>query len=843
MDKLFSTVVSGFIGVGAMLALGACSADESVGRRIGNTVIEATAEAAGNGDTDSRAAVDPIEYTSGQIGINWLPQDMVGVYGDKGTANAPFSNLNTIETSSTSFSGSLADGEKPRYAYFPYSTMAGSDYRAVMGNLPSTQYYSAATREVKCDWKVGTPVDGSVGRFRFQNIFVFLKLEVSAAGTAIDGERLKSVKLSIDGKQLSGDFTCDLSNGLCLFSPTTSTRSADDSSAAVEWTDTPALGRETVTGYVNCAPVDGLAGKSISVEVTTDRHIATFEVPLKVDRLDANYYYTVPLTLSRFADGWTLVDNPDSPVEENAAWVPGLQSRLACANTVFAIPGRPFMHKIRVPQSQSQTAHAVVPVKDGVIRAYNLPEGLRWNADRCLVEGTAPAAPGEYVYSVEFEIGGQTYSEGIRLSVSNNLHQPTPHMGWQSWNVLETKVDEASIMGVADALADNGWADAGYNWLGIDDCWQSTDGSRDENGVPVVNMTKFPNGLAYVASYIHSRNLKAGIYSDAGTHTCANGSQGGGTLLGAYGYESQMALAFTEWGFDKLKEDWFWEKQGNPSGVDPNSSAAAHELYGRMGAGIQAAGNRILLSMCEWGTHEPWRWAAEVGGSSWRMSYDHRDGWMGQNGTTGFNKPAPNNPTVNLNGIGLKNTIDLMRNLWSYTGINRFNDADMLVVGIRGGGTSSNDLLYSPKGSMGDAEYETEFAMWCMYGSPLLLTLDVRRSDINSHDVALLKNEELIAINQDPMGQGAEWVKTEGEMDYYMKDLADGDVALAVVNLGDKDGTYVMDIAAFEALDADAAYRVRDLIARTDAGTLSASAPLTGNLNGHATFIVRLTKN
>ena len=77
--------------------------------------------------------------------------------------------------------------------------------------------------------------------------------------------------------------------------------------------------------------------------------------------------------------------------EENAEWVPGLESRLACANTVFGIPGQPFMHKIRVPQDTSQTAHDVVPVKTGVRRVYNLPEGLSWNPRRCLVEGTAPS--------------------------------------------------------------------------------------------------------------------------------------------------------------------------------------------------------------------------------------------------------------------------------------------------------------------------------------------------------------------------------------------------------------------------------------------------------------------
>lgn len=263
-----------------------------------------------------------------------------------------------------------------------------------------------------------------------------------------------------------------------------------------------------------------------------------------------------------------------------------------------------------------------------------------------------------------------------------------------------------------------------------------------------------------------------------------------------------------------------------------------------MGSGIKDAGNKILLSMCEWGTHDPWKWAAEAGGSSWRMSYDHRDGWMGQNGTTGtiIKKPKPNDPTVNTGGIGLKNVIDLMRNLWPYVGINRFNDADMLVVGIRGGGTSSNDLLYSDKGSMGDAEYETEFAMWCMWSSPLLLTLDVRNSGINSHDLALVKNAELIAINQDPLGQGAEYIKSVNGIDYYQKDLANGDVAIAAVNLSDNSADCTISLSDYEALDKAASYSARDLIGLKDAGTLSASEPLTATIAKHGTYIVRLTR-
>lgn len=833
MKNKILTVVSGVTGVCALMALNSCTVEDEVFSRRGNTVIEASVDRPPLGDVSSRAAIDSTEYTSGQIGVNWLPEDKVGVYGDKGTANSLFSNQNRIESSVTAFAGQLADGEKASYAYYPYSTMAGNDPTAVKGNLPAIQYYSTATREVKCDWKVGTPLLGSSTRFKFEHIFAFLKFEINAGGTSLLNEQLQSVSLQIDGKQLCGDFTCNLANGLCAFES-----SADADGIVLEWTDTPALGSQTVCGYVSCAAVDGLVGCDAEITVTTDRHIATFSVPVKAGRLDANRYYTVPLKLANFKDSWILQDNSGGSEEENAAWLPGLQSRLACANTVFALPGKPFMHKIRVPENFSVSGHAVVPTKNGVVRAYNLPDGLVWNADRCLVEGMAPEA-GSYVYSVEFEIGETTYKEGIRLTVSDHLVSPTPMMGWQSWNVLEGNISYTAICAQADALVNQGFKDVGYTYVGIDDCWQqSSDNTsgRNTDGTPIHDSTKFPTGMSAIADYVHSKGLKAGIYSDCGTITCEG-------KMGSYGYESTDAGAYIGWGFDMLKEDWFWAGHGDNNGaLNPSDNQTAYELYSRMG---RAMNERMMLYMCEWGIHEPWRWAAEAGSQCWRMSYDARDTWMGAKSGGSIWSQTANTNSQNGDGwgIGVKNTIDLMRNLWPYVGINRYNDADMLCVGIRGNGKSSNDLVYTRNQDISDTRYQTNFAMWCMYSSPLLLTLDLTRSDINEHDLALLKNEELIAIDQDALGQGAEWIKTVGGMDYYMKDLANGDVAIAVVNLNDNDANYVLELNDYDALDPNTSYRVRNLINRTDAGTFSVSAPISGSLTKHGTFIVRLSKN
>ena len=111
-----------------------------------------------------------------------------------------------------------------------------------------------------------------------------------------------------------------------------------------------------------------------------------------------------------------------------------------------------------------------------------------------------------------------------------------------------------------------------------------------------------------------------------------------------------------------------------------------------------------------------------------------------------------------------------------------------------------------------------------------------------AHDLALVKNEELIAINQDALGHGAEYIKSADGIDYYQKDLADGDVAIAAVNLSDNSATYTISMADYDALDLSESYSARDLIGQKDAGTLSASSSLTGSLAAHGTFVVRLKK-
>src|SRR5437762_3261181 len=122
----------------------------------------------------------------------------------------------------------------------------------------------------------------------------------------------------------------------------------------------------------------------------------------------------------------------------------------------------------------------------------------------------------------------------------------TPPMGWNSWNKFGCNVSEEMIRQMADAMVSSGMKDAGYQYVVIDDCWQV---ERDASGNIVADAKRFPAGIKALADYVHSRGLKFGIYSDAGSKTCAK-------RPGSLGHEHQDALQYAGWGVDYLKYDW-----------------------------------------------------------------------------------------------------------------------------------------------------------------------------------------------------------------------------------------------------------------------------------------------
>jgi alpha-galactosidase len=308
----------------------------------------------------------------------------------------------------------------------------------------------------------------------------------------------------------------------------------------------------------------------------------------------------------------------------------------------------------------------------------------------------------------------------------------TPPMGWNSWNKYACKgINEKVVRETADAMASNGMKDAGYQYVVIDDCWQT---ARDEAGNIVADPERFPSGIKALADYIHSKGMKFGIYTDAGTMTCAK-------RPGSVGHEYQDAKQYANWGVDYLKEDWC-------STLPGQSSESSYTL---MRNALEAAGRPILFSICEWGATKPWLWAGSVG-NMWRATPDIQDCWD-------CKKP--------WGGNGVTQILDQMDGIESYAGPGHWNDPDMLEVG---------------NGGMTKEEYRAHFSMWAMFSAPLLAGNDI--SNMTADTKEILLNKEVIAIDQDALGQQGRRVKKMGDLEIWSKQLHDGGRAVALLNRG-----------------------------------------------------------
>jgi alpha-galactosidase len=306
----------------------------------------------------------------------------------------------------------------------------------------------------------------------------------------------------------------------------------------------------------------------------------------------------------------------------------------------------------------------------------------------------------------------------------------TPPMGWNSWNKFACKgLNEQVVRATADAIATNGMKDAGYQYVNIDDCWQT---GRDADGNIIVDAEKFPSGLKALADYIHSKGLKFGVYTDVGTKTCAG-------RPGSIGHEYQDARQYAAWGVDYLKEDWCNTLPGQN----------AESSYTLMRDALAATGRPIVFSLCEWGSNKPWLWAGPVG-NLWRATGDIQDCW---------------DCKKQWGGNGVAQIIDLMAGLESYSGPGHWNDPDMLEVG---------------NGGMTTEEYRAHFSMWALFAAPLLVGTDIANMSADTRSILL--NRAVIAVDQDPLGHAGSRVKKEGDTEVWSRQLADGGRAVVLLN-------------------------------------------------------------
>lgn len=397
----------------------------------------------------------------------------------------------------------------------------------------------------------------------------------------------------------------------------------------------------------------------------------------------------------------------------------------------------------------------------------------------------------------------QTTAQTEPQSAASDSLALTPPMGWNSWNGLGENVSEEYIRAVADSFITLGLKDAGYTYINLDDYWQ---GGRDSaTGLLYPHPKRFPSGIKALSDYVHSKGLKLGIYSDAGTMTC-------GDQPGSYTYEEKDAKTFAEWGIDYLKYDYCY-CDDYVSGNNDYRKAIAR--YKAMGDALKATGRPMIYSICEWGPRSPWLWGKEVGGHLWRTSYDVGDKWE--------------DPRNEHSQIGILTSIDVMCDLERFAGPGGWNDPDMIVVGLGNKG-------YIKGGGCTEPEYRTQMSMWCMFSAPLIISCDVR--NMNQETKNILLNKDVIAIDQDPLGKQAFRVWRKDGVEAWKKPMANGRIAMAFLNRNSGPETVIVPYDQLE-LEKGSAFDVYDVWKHENVKQEEGS--LSSKMNSHECQVYVLT--
>ncbi|MER5622642.1 lectin [Streptosporangium sp. NPDC002544] len=378
----------------------------------------------------------------------------------------------------------------------------------------------------------------------------------------------------------------------------------------------------------------------------------------------------------------------------------------------------------------------------------------------------------------------------------NNGVGRTPPMGWNTWNTFGCNINETLIRQTADALVSNGMRDLGYQYVVVDDCW--FDPNRDSAGNLQANLSRFPSGMKALGDYLHARGLKFSLYQAPLDKTCAQYFNSYPGATGSLNHEVQDARQFAAWGVDYLKYDWC-----SPTGTIDDQV----RTFAKMRDALAATGRPILYSInpnsihSKTGPQRNWGDVANI----WRTTEDITNAW-----DTGQTNGYP---------MGIQNIVNVNAPLTGYAGPGQFNDPDMMVVG---------------RGGMNDTEMRSHFALWAIMAAPLIAGNDVRNMD--NATTTIMKNQHLIAINQDTLGLQATQISNDGTRRILAKRLSNGDVAVALFNQGGSTTT-ISTTASAIGLSGNS-FNLRDAwtnAVTTTTGTVSASVP------SHGTVVFRVS--
>ena len=425
---------------------------------------------------------------------------------------------------------------------------------------------------------------------------------------------------------------------------------------------------------------------------------------------------------------------------------------------VFGVrPGAPFLFTV-----------AATGERPMIFSAKRLPAGLQLDPQSGQITG-ALREKGTHEVTLRAQNAQGTAERRFKI-VCGDATALTPPLGWNSWNCFACDVNEGNVRAAADAMVASGLINHGWTYINIDDCWEA---GRDADG-KVLSNQKFPDMKA-LTDYVHGKGLKIGLYSSPGTQTCASHE-------GSYKHEEQDALRYAEWGFDYLKYDWC-----SYGALFPNPT---HEQmlkpYQVMRAALDKAPRDIVFSLCQYGMGNVWEWGAQVGGNCWRTTGDITDTWPSMSGI-GFGQAGHE----------------------KFAGPGHWNDPDMLVVGYVGWSAKVRPTKLSAN------EQYTHISLWCLLCSPLLIGCDMTKLD--EFTLNLLTNDEVLEVNQDPLGRAAGRVAKHGSVEIWAKEMEDGSKVVGLFNLGEESAQASVKWAE---LGWKGKHRVRDLWRQQDLGKL-----------------------
>jgi alpha-galactosidase len=397
--------------------------------------------------------------------------------------------------------------------------------------------------------------------------------------------------------------------------------------------------------------------------------------------------------------------------------------KINCPKVFGVRPGSPFLFTIAVTGKRPMNFYA-----------DNLPEGLILDKNNGLISGVIQKK-GTYNVVLRAENENGNDLKMLRIEAGEKICL-TPALGWNSWNCWGLQVDDRKVRDAADFMSRN-LINHGWTYINIDDGWEANERELDSQ---LLGNSKFPD-FKKLCNYIHSRGLKFGIYSSPGPKTC-------GGHIGSYQFEERDAKTWADWGVDYLKYDYCYY-----SDIAPNPTESLIKMpYSVMRSELDRV-NRDIVYCVGYGAPGVWNWGAEAGGNQWRTTRDITDEW------------------------NIVSSIGFFQDVCSHvTKPGNYNDPDMLVVeklGL-GWGSKVHDSFLTA-----DEQY-SHISLWSLLSAPLLIGCDMKEMD--AFTLNLLTNDEVIAIDQDPLSMPAKKIITENGQIWY-KYLEDGSIAVGFFNV------------------------------------------------------------